>query len=244
MAKKNNINTKEAQKLASGFGSRRAKKEKELFGIIGLGRFGMALAEGLAAEGKELIVVDRSRDKINAAAAFCENAYVCDNLSRENLEKLGFGECDTVIVGIGRSLETSVLTVLNLINMGVKRVIAKAKSEEQGMVLEKLGAEVVYPERDMGERLAGKLARPNLLEYISLGQNVDIAELEISARADGMKVIALDLRRRFSLNIIAIKKNSTTTADIGPETVLREGDIVAVIGNIGNVEKFEMWLRG
>lgn len=244
MAKKNNINTKEAQKLTSGFGSRRAKKEKELFGIIGLGRFGTSLAEGLAAEGKELIVVDRSRDKINAAAAFCENAYVCDNLSRENLEKLGFGECDTVIVGIGRSLETSVLTVLNLINMGVKRVIAKAKSEEQGMVLEKLGAEVVYPERDMGERLAGKLARPNLLEYISLGQNVDIAELEISARADGMKVIALDLRRRFSLNIIAIKKNGTTTADIGPETVLREGDIVAVIGNIGNVEKFEMWLRG
>ena len=244
MGKKDNINTKGAQKLTSGFGSRKTKKEKELFGIIGLGRFGTSLAEGLAAEGKELIVVDRSRDKINAAASFCENAYVCDNLSRENLEKLGFGACDTVIVGIGRSLETSVLTVLNLTNMGVKRVMAKAKSEEQGMVLEKLGAEVVYPERDMGERLAGKLARPNLLEYISLGQDVDIAELEISSRADGMKVIALDLRRRFSLNMIAIKKNGITTADIGPDTVLREGDVVAVIGNIDNVERFELWLRG
>lgn len=244
MSKKDNTNNKGAQKLTSGFGSRKAKKEKELFGIIGLGRFGMSLAEGLAAEGKELIVVDCTKEKINTAAAFCDNAFVSGNLSRENLEKMGFGECDTVIVGIGRAFETSILTVLNLTNMGVKRVIAKAKSEEQGTVLEKLGAEVVYPERDMGERLAGKLARPNLLEYISLGVDVDIAELEISDKADGMKVIALDLRRRFSLNMIAIKRNGTTTADIGPETVLHRGDVVAVIGNIGNVERFEMWLRG
>lgn len=244
MAKRENINKKGAQKLISGFGSRKVKKEKELFGIIGLGRFGMALAKSLAEEGKELIVVDSIKEKINAAAEFCDNAFVSANLSRESLEKMGFGECDTVIVGIGRAFESSVLTVLNLTNMGVGRVIAKAKSEEQGIVLEKLGAEVVYPERDMGERLAGKLARPNLLEYISLGQDVDIAELEISKRVDGMKVIALDLRRRFSLNMIAIKKNGTTTADIGPETVLHQGDVVAVIGKIDNVEKFEMWLRG
>ncbi len=244
MANRSNINKKASEKLTSGFGSRKAKKQKEIFGIIGLGRFGMSLAETLAEYGKELVVVDCIKEKINAAAAFCDNAFLSGNLSRENLEKMGFGECDTVIVGIGRAFETSVLAVLNLTNMGVKRVIVKAKSEEQGTVLEKLGAEVVYPERDMGERLAGKLARPNLLEYISLGQDVDIAELEISGRADGMKVIALDLRRRFSLNMIAIKKNGVTTADIGPETVLREGDIVAVIGKIDNVERFEMWLRG
>ncbi len=243
MANKNNIHKKDAANIHSAFGSRKAKREKELFGIIGLGRFGMSLAESLVAEGKEIVVIDRSRDKINAAAAFCESAFVCDNISRENLEKLGIGECDTVIVAIGRALDTSVLTVLNLTNMGVKRVIAKANSADHGMVLEKLGVEVVYPEKDMGERLAGKLARPNLIEYFSLGQDVDIAELELSERADGMKVIALDLRRRFSLNMIAIKKNEEITADIGPETVLRAGNVVAVIGKSENIEKFERWLR-
>lgn len=242
MAKKQNIHKKNAAKLSLGLGPRKSKAEHELFGIIGLGRFGMSLAQNLAAEGKEILVVDRVKEKINIAATFCENAFVCDNLSRKNLEDLGFGECDTVIVAIGRALDTSVLTVLNLTNMGVKKVIAKAKSEEQGMVLEKLGAEVVYPEKDMGERLAGKLAHPNVLDYITLGQDVDIAQLELTKRADRMKVIALDLRRRFSLNMIAITKNGQTSADIGPETMLFEGDVVSVIGTSDNIERFEAWL--
>ena len=241
MQKKQNIHKKNATKL--NIAARKSKADRELFGIIGLGRFGMSLAANLAQEGAQLLVVDRVREKINAAAAFCENAYVCDDLSKKNLEDLGFGECDTVIVAIGRALDTSVLTTLNLTNMGVKRVIAKANSAEQGMVLEKLGAEVVYPERDMGERLAGKLSHPNVLDYITLGQDVDIAQLKLSARADRMKVIALDLRRRFSLNMIAItKEDGATTADIGPETMLFEGDVVSVIGNSDNIERFEAWL--
>lgn len=237
MEKKDNIH-----KSGIKLGKKKGKKGKELFGIIGLGRFGMSLARNLADEGKEIIVIDRNRDKINAAAAFCENAFVCDNLTRENLEKLGINQCDTVIVGIGRALDTSVLTVLNLINMGVDRVIAKANGEDQGMVLEKLGAEVVYPEKDMGARLAGRLARPDILEYFSLGQDVDIAELVIGGRAHNMNVMELGLRRRFSLNMIAIKKDGAASADIGPNTVLCEGDIVAVIGKRENIEKFEEWL--
>ena len=124
-------------KMTAGFGKKR--KEKELFGIIGLGRFGMSLAERLAEEGMELIAVDKEREKVNYAATFCENAFLLENLTRDNLEKIGIHQCDTVVVGIGRRLDVSVLTVLNLKNMGVKRVIAKSTSAEQGMVLEKLG---------------------------------------------------------------------------------------------------------
>ncbi len=222
----------------------RGKAEDELFCIIGLGRFGMALAEGLASEGKELIVIDSNRDKVNYAAQFCENAFVLDSLSRENLEKVGVAQCDTVIVGIGRQLDVSVLTVLNLINMGVKRVIAKSTSTEQGMVLEKLGAEVVYPEKDMGERLSARLARPNVLEYLSLGQDVDIVELSASDRVDGKKVMELDVRRRFSLNMIAITKDGVVSADIGPNTVLSKNDTVTVIGRSENIEKLSEWLKG
>ncbi len=238
MPKKKNIHTD-----ISGLNSRKSKAKRELFGVIGLGRFGMSLAQKLAASGKELIVVDRDRDKVNTAADFCENAFMCDNLSRENLEKIGIGECDTVIVGMGKSFDVSVLTVLNLTNMGVKRVIAKATSEEQGLVLEKLGAEVIYPEKNMGERLAGKLARPNIIEYFCLGQDIDIVELVVTDRVDKMKVSQLDLRRRFSLNMIALKKNGEVSAEIGPDTVLHTGNIVAVIGRSENIEKFENWLR-
>ena len=229
--------------LSAGFGSRKKAAKRELFCIIGLGRFGMALAESLSAEGKELIVIDSDRDKVNYAAQFCENAFVLDSLSRENLEKVGVGECDTVIVGIGRKLDISVLTVLNLKNMGVERVIAKSTSTEQGMVLEKLGAEVVYPEKDMGERLAARLARPNVLEYLSLGQDVDIVELCVGSRADGKKVAELDLRRRFSLNMIAIKKDGAVSADIGPDTVVSLGDRITVIGRAENIDKLAEWLE-
>ncbi len=229
--------------LSAGFGTRKKNDKHELFCIIGLGRFGMSLAESLAAEGKELIVIDSDRDKVNSAAQFCQNAFVVDSLSRENLEKAGVGQCDTVVVGIGRQLDISVLTVLNLKNMGVERVIAKSTSAEQGMVLEKLGAEVVYPEKDMGERLAARLARPNVLEYLSLGQDVDIVELVVGRRADGKKVSELDLRRRFSLNMIAITKDGCVSADIGPDTVLCEKDTVTVIGRAENIEKFSDWLK-
>ncbi len=223
--------------LSIGFGSRKKKTEKQLFCIIGLGRFGMSLAENLASEGKELIVIDSNRDKVNYAAQFCENAFVLDSLSRENLEKVGVGEADTVIVGIGRKLDTSILTVLNLKNMGIKRVIAKSTSVEQGMVLLKLGAEVVYPEKDMGERLAARLARPNVLEYLSLGQDVDIVEISVGESASGKKVSELDLRRRFSLNMIAITKNGVVSADIGPDTVISSGDKITVIGRAENADR-------
>ena len=228
-------------KMTAGFGKKR--KEKELFGIIGLGRFGMSLAERLAEEGMELIAVDKEREKVNYAATFCENAFLLENLTRDNLEKIGIHQCDTVVVGIGRRLDVSVLTVLNLKNMGVKRVIAKSTSAEQGMVLEKLGAEVVYPEKDMGERLAGKLARPNILDYFSLGGDVDIAELVIGERADRMKVSELDVRRRFSINMIAITKDGVISAEIGPDTVVHEGNTVTVIGKEENIERFGAWLK-
>ena len=120
-------------------------KNNELYGIIGLGRFGFALAQNLVKSGKEVIVLDKNPDIIKQASTFTENAFIVQSLTQQTLEEVGIQNCDTVIVCIGDKIDVSVLTTMHLINMGVPNVISKANSADQGMVLEKLGAKVVFP---------------------------------------------------------------------------------------------------
>ena len=130
-------------------GKNKKAGETASYGVIGLGRFGSALALRLAEAGKEVIVVDSCESKVKELRQYTENAYVADELSTEVLEEIGIQNCDTVIVGIGEKIDTCILTTLHVVNLGVPRVIAKAISRDQGEILEKLGAEVIYPERDM-----------------------------------------------------------------------------------------------
>ncbi len=224
--------------------AKKKRKFETLYGVIGLGRFGMALAQALAAAGREVLVVDREQSKINQAAAFTDNAYQVDELTRENLEAIGLAECDVVIIGIGERIDTSILATLTVLRLGVKRVIAKAKSEEQGEVLTTLGAEVVYPEKDMAMRLANKLIAPHVLEYISLSEDIDIMEIALTERVSGKTVLELNLRQQFGLNIIAVEQNDKLTADVRPDMVLQAGDTIAVIGRPGQIKAFENYLQG
>ena len=224
--------------------AKKKRKFETLYGVIGLGRFGMALAQALAAAGREVLVVDKEQSKINQAAAFTDNAYRVDELTRENLEAIGLAECDVVIIGIGERMDTSILATLTVLRLGVKRVITKAKSEEQGEVLTTLGAEVVYPEKDMAMRLANKLIEPHVLEYISLSEDIDIMEIALTERVSGKTVLELNLRQQFGLNIIAVEQNDKLTADVRPDMVLQEGDTIAVIGRPGQIKAFENYLQG
>ena len=135
----------------------RNKAEDMLYGIVGLGRFGYALATELAKSGCELIVIDEDEEKVREIREITENAYVVSNLDKKTLLETGIQNCDAAIVCIGEHIDTSILTTLNLVNMQIPKVIAKATSSDQGIVLEKLGAEVVYPERDMAIQLAKHL---------------------------------------------------------------------------------------
>lgn len=218
------------------------KKSANSFAIIGLGRFGFALAKNLCHAGKEVLVIDSNEEKIREATAFTDNAFLVSTLTKEALLEAGVQNCDTAIVCIGEKIDTSILTTLNVLSLGVKRVIAKAISCEQGTVLEKLGAEVVYPERDMAVRLANKLVTSNVLEYISLSDEVDISEVKLSKKTSGKTVIDLDLRGRFGLNIIAVKRGSDINIDIQPDMPLVENDIIVVIGQKRNISKFEKQL--
>lgn len=215
------------------------KKSDTLYAVVGLGRFGFALAQELASEGCDVLAIDRDRNMVDAASDFTDNAFVVTELTRENLEETGIAHADVAVICIGNQIDVSILTTLTVIRLGVPRVIAKASSAEQGEVLRMLGAEVVFPERDMALRLAGRMISPNVLEYISLNDEIDIMEIKLSEKVEGKTVLDLNLRSRYGLNIIARRRGETLTTDILPDMVLRADDSITVIGKNESIHKFE-----
>lgn len=211
----------------------------ESYGVIGLGRFGMALAQKLAEAGREVIVVDRNENKVKELRNYTDFAYVADELTKEVLEEIGIQNCDTVIVCIGEKIDTSILVTLNVVNLGVKRVIAKAISKDQGEVLEKIGAEVVYPEKDMALRLAKKMLVSSVMDSISLDNNIEISEVMIPSKMIGKSAQEIRFRQKYGLNIIAIEHEGKTDTQIIPEYVFSKGDVLVVIGKSENVSRFE-----
>ena len=209
------------------------------FGIIGLGRFGMALATTLADAGKEVIVLDKEESKVKVMRQYTDYAFVADNLSMETLKEIGMQNCDVAVVCIGEKLDISILTTMSLIELGVPRVISKALSAEQGAVLSKLGAEVVYPERDMAIRLGKKLVSNNFLEFISLDNSVEIRQIKVPDRMAGQSISEIGIRQKFGLNIIAIENGNVTEIEVTPDYRLKYEDIIVVIGKVHNIDNFE-----
>lgn len=211
----------------------------ESFGVIGLGRFGTALAQSLAKAGKEVIVVDCNEDKVRELRQFTEHAFVADHLNKEALEEIGIQNCDTVIVCIGENIDTSILTTLHVVSLGVPHVIAKAISSDQGTVLEKIGADVVYPERDMALRLGKRLVSQNFLDSITLDNEVEIKQIPIPPEMNGISVQELNLRQNYGLNIIAIERGDVTDIEVSPQYRFAEDDIIVVIGKTESIHRLE-----
>lgn len=209
------------------------------FGIIGLGRFGFSLATTLAEANREVLVLDSSENKIKQIRHLTDNAFVVGDLTKEALEEAGIQNCETVVICIGEKVDVSILTTLNVISMGVQRVIAKAISPEQGKILEKIGAEVIYPEHDMAIRLANRLLSSRVMDYITLNDDITITELRLTSKFAGQTVQQINLRKKFRLNIIALQHEDKTTTDITPETVLSENDILVVVGKKEHIRRFE-----
>ena len=212
------------------------------FGIIGLGRFGYALAASLAEAGREVMVIDNTESKVKQIRNLVAEAFVVQDLERETLESTGIQNCQTVIVCIGEQIDKSILTTLNVISMGIPRVIAKATSRDQGCVLEKIGAEVVYPERDLAQRLAMRLISPHALDFIRLNDDITVSEIVLTPVLTGQTVQEADLRRRFALNIIALENGTTTEIEVRPDYRFVSGDISVVIGKKENIRRFEQFL--
>ena len=207
------------------------------YGIIGLGRFGSALAATLAEGGKEIMVLDCNEEKVRQMRQFTEHAYVVRNLQKETLRETGIQNCDVVVVCIGDQVDVSILTTLNVINLGVPQVVSKANSPKQGEILGKIGAQVVYPEKDMGVRLAKRLISGRVFNLFELNREVDISELQRNDGLAGKTVQEARLRNRFGVNIIAVSRKAWLTTDIRPDYVFDKDDTLVVIGDREKIRK-------
>ena len=216
-----------------------APKEATSFGIIGLGRFGSALAMTLAEAGKEVIVIDSHENKVKEARQYTEYAFICDDLTTETLTETGIQNCDVVVLCIGENINASILTTMRVVELGVPKVISKAISLEHGAVLKKLGADVVYPERDMALRLGKRLVSRNFLDYVSLDNSIEIRQIKVTDRCVNASIEELQIRPKYNLNIIAIESNGHTNIEVSPQYRFSEGDVIVVIGKINNIDRFE-----
>ncbi len=220
---------------------KKTKNDNNTYGIIGLGRFGMALAMELAHAGADLIVLDRDEEKVREMREYTDNAFVVRGLDKKTLSETGIQNCDIAVVCIGEHLDTSILTTLNLSSLGVPHIIAKATSAEHGEILEKLGAQVVYPERDMAIRLANRLEVSRMLDYIQLSEKLNISKLLIPEKMLGKTVLEVNLRKEFNVNIIAVENDGTLVEIVAPGYRFRSGDILFLSGSKDGLNRLSDW---
>lgn len=214
-------------------------KKDKTFGIIGLGRFGKALATTLGEAGYDIICLDKNPERVKQVRNLTEYAFVCENLNQETLEEAGIRNCDVAIVCVGSMIDVSILTTLHLVNLGIPQIIAKATTKDQGMILEKLGAQVVYPEHDMAVRLARKLMTKHVVDFFSINHDTQIYEVKVPKEIVGQTVMSSNLRKRYGINIIAIEHNTVTITDVDPFYEFKEGDGLVMIARNESMEKFE-----
>lgn len=219
----------------------RSKNDRESYGIVGLGRFGTALATQLAQSGCELLVLDRDEEKIREMRELTDNAYVVSNLEKKTLQDTGIQNCDVAVVCIGSHIDASILTTLNLVSMGIPTVIAKATSADHGAILEKLGAQVVYPERDMAVRLANRLENARMLDFVQLSEKINVTKMRVPAQLVGKTVAQADLRARFGLNIMALERQGSVVETVLPDQELQKEDILYLSGSRTGITKLNDW---
>ncbi len=216
----------------------RKKKNSDVIGIIGLGKFGMCLAKELVANGRNIVSIDSDEGKIKEILKYSEYAYITDDLSKQNLLELGFDKCKIIVVCIADDVATSVLTTLNCVSLGVPKVIAKASSEEHGNVLERLGAEAIYPEKDSALHLSKAIVSNNIIDYISLNDTIEIIEVQLPTSYIGKTILEVDIRRKYGLNVIALDRDNHISTRIPTNTAFEEDDKLVVIGEKDEIAAF------
>lgn len=217
------------------------KKEfdPDAYGIIGLGRFGLSLALELTAAGKHVIVLEIEAEKLDAVKDQIENIYPVKAITADVLNESGISHCRTVIVCIGKDIESNILVTMSLLELGIPRVIAKATSPNHGKVLERIGAEAVFPEVEMGSRLARSLVSTGTLDFLELCEDFSIANINLTSVFAKQTIAELNVRKRFHLNIIVVIRNGKAISDIDPDLTLLEDDVLVVGGTNEAIKRFE-----
>ncbi len=213
------------------------------FAVIGIGIFGANIATTLFEMGHDVLAMDLNEEKVQEITDKVTHAVQADSTSEDALLALGIKNFDVVIVSIGQDIQANILTTLILKEIGVKQVVAKARTELHGKVLYRIGADrVIFPERDMGIRVAHNLVAANIIDYIELSPDFSIVEIVVPDTIAGKTLAELDLRVRFGVNVIAVK-NAEGHINLSPkaEDLIAHGDIMIVAGKNNNLRKLEIF---
>jgi len=212
----------------------------EQFVIIGCGRFGSAVAQELTKLGREVMIIDIEPDVIQNMSNVVTYAVQADITDANTVESLGIGNFDTAVVTMGANIQGSMLATLLVKETGVKTVISKAQSKVHSQILYKIGADrVIFPEREMGIRLAKNLVSKNVLEFIELSEDYSVIELLVNQEWIGKTLEELDMRKKYGVNVIAIKNSDNVNINVLGSYVIQENDILVVIGQNENLNQFE-----
>lgn len=215
-------------------------QKKRTYAVFGLGRYGIAVARELVDNGKEVIAVDCDQRLVNNAAAYLPVCKCGDITDAEVISRLGIGSIDTVIVCMASNLEASVMAVTLCKEAGVPMVIAKCANEMQQKILLRVGADkVVFPENESGIRLAKNLLSSGFVDMVSLAKNVSMIELDVKPEWAGKNLIELNLRKKYSINVVAVRQGEMVSVDIDPHAALEETDKLIVIANTEKLAKLK-----
>jgi len=210
------------------------------YAVIGLGRFGSSLSRELVKLGYEVLGIDINEERVHEMSQVLTHTVVADCTEEEVLRSLGIRNFDCVVVAIGNDMQASILTAIVLKDAGVTKVVAKALSELHGKVLQKIGVDrVIYPERDMGIRVAHQLVSPNLLDYIELSDDYTIVELSVPQKMCGNTLNEMNPRAKYGCSVVAIIKKSGVIVAPSATDILEVDDLMVVIGKNDGIEKFE-----
>ncbi|MCM0756433.1 TrkA family potassium uptake protein [Desulfovibrio aminophilus] len=206
-------------------------------GVVGLGKFGYALAESVKELGHVAVGVDADEAMVRRAQAVLDQVFQADGTDKKVLEQLGFQNLDYVVVSIGKSMEASILVAMNLQELGVKNIWVKAISPEHEKVLKRLGVHfVVFPEQFVARQLAHRMAVPGILDYLPLGEGVLVQEVKVERWA-GKSLRDLNLPATHRVQVVAVKREGESRFSFvpRPDQVLNEGDVLVLLGHAEDV---------
>lgn len=211
---------------------------RQSFAVIGLGRFGSAVARTLIEMGQDVVGIDASEHNVEAMADVLHSVAQLDATDERALRVAGIQDVDCAVISIGENIEASLLVVMLVKELGIKRIIAKAVTPLHGRILEKIGVQrVIFPEREMGARLAHSLVVPNVIDYIELSRDFSIIDMPAPAAFIGHSLKELQLRNRYGLMLIAIKRKTDTgdaeITNIAPaaDDAILDGDVLSLLGS-------------
>ena len=215
-------------------------KEKKQFLIIGLGRFGSSVLLALTRAGYEVLAIDVDEEIVQKMSSVATQVVIADSTDEDTLQALGVRNFDVAVVAIGNDIEANVFTTLLLKNLGLPMIVAKAQNDLHGKMLEKIGADhVVYPEYDMGQRVAHNLITNSVLDYIQLSPEIGVVELKAPKSLVGLDLIEADLRNKFGVNVVAIKVGNEVIAPPAPNQKINASDILVLVGKIKGISALE-----